>query len=484
MPLSPGTSLKLYSSPEALRPPRPTPIARKKPKAMKSTSRALTRKPRPRVKKEVPVIALNGARDDPFVVPPPALDTTPPEVPNENDTATPPVANTALPMIEGIPEPLGEDPTARAQEQVEQQRAEEERARQQQEALAQEQEAAYRQHEIQKLEQEARQRDEAQRRAAELQTLQKQERQQEEARMQEQRLAMEREERLKAEESARQQAALALQKHAEEQQKREQEEAARRALELAARQREEQDRLDAERRVRQAAELLAKKQDEEAARERERQRQAEELLARERERALVARQKTEAEAANARQPDPELVLGDASPSGNVRSTDLPVLPRNLMGGGLAGRALEQARRPDLLQDDVPPTPQPDGGDPPRRRASLFGKTDHDVGLMMYVESWRLKIERNGNLNYPQSSVDKAHGDPVVTVAIRSDGSVEDVVIHRSSGRPELDEAVRRIVRINARYSAFPPELARRYDVIEIRRAWNFDERLRIMEEVR
>jgi outer membrane biosynthesis protein TonB len=62
--------------------------------------------------------------------------------------------------------------------------------------------------------------------------------------------------------------------------------------------------------------------------------------------------------------------------------------------------------------------------------------------------------------------------------------VEDIVIHQSSGRTELDEAVRRIVRVNARYSAFPPELARRYDVIEIRRAWNFDDRVRILEEVR
>lgn len=104
--------------------------------------------------------------------------------------------------------------------------------------------------------------------------------------------------------------------------------------------------------------------------------------------------------------------------------------------------------------------------------------------MMYVEGWRLKIERNGNLNYQQSSAEKARGDPVVTVAIRSDGSVENVVIERSSGRAELDEAVRRIVRLNARYSAFPPELARRFDVIEIRRIWNFDDRLRILEEVR
>ena len=121
-------------------------------------------------------------------------------------------------------------------------------------------------------------------------------------------------------------------------------------------------------------------------------------------------------------------------------------------------------------------------DPARR--SIFGKLDTDIGLTMYIESWRLKIERNGRLNYAQSSRDQARGDPVVTVAIRSDGSVEGIVINRSSGRPELDESVRRIVRLNARYSAFPPALARKYDVIEIRRIWSFEDTLRIMEELR
>jgi TonB family protein len=75
-------------------------------------------------------------------------------------------------------------------------------------------------------------------------------------------------------------------------------------------------------------------------------------------------------------------------------------------------------------------------------------------------------------------------EPIVMVAIRSDGSVEDIIIHRSSGRPELDDAVRRIVRLNSRYGAFPPGLARKYDVIEIRRIWSFDDTLRLLEELR
>lgn len=154
------------------------------------------------------------------------------------------------------------------------------------------------------------------------------------------------------------------------------------------------------------------------------------------------------------------------------------------GGSLAARALAQARKTDNSAGLAPlPQPPMPAAEPARRR-SVLGRIDNDVGLMMYVESWRLKIERNGRLNYRQSLVDSAYTEPVVTVAVRSDGSVEEIIFHRSSGRPELDEAVRRIVRLNARYAAFPLELARRYDVIEIRRVWTFDGALRLLEETR
>jgi TonB family protein len=117
-----------------------------------------------------------------------------------------------------------------------------------------------------------------------------------------------------------------------------------------------------------------------------------------------------------------------------------------------------------------------------RRRSLIG-AERDVGLRMYVESWRSKIERNGTLNYRRSAGMRAPDNPIVTVSIRSDGSLEDIVIHRSSGLRELDEAVRRIAQLHAPYSAFPPELARQFDVIDIRRVWFFDNTLRIMDEM-
>ena len=49
----------------------------------------------------------------------------------------------------------------------------------------------------------------------------------------------------------------------------------------------------------------------------------------------------------------------------------------------------------------------------------------------------------------------------------------------SSGVPAIDEGIERIVRSQANYPAFPPALARQYDVVEIRRTWHFDVAVRL-----
>jgi TonB family protein len=74
---------------------------------------------------------------------------------------------------------------------------------------------------------------------------------------------------------------------------------------------------------------------------------------------------------------------------------------------------------------------------------------------------------------------QAHTDPLVTVAIRSDGSVESVTFVQSSGVAAIDEAIRRIVDSQKPYQVFPAALAREYDVIEIRRTWHFDMAIRL-----
>lgn len=265
-------------------------------------------------------------------------------------------------------------------------------------------------------------------------------------------------------------AALLLQQQAQQQtqaaQKLEEEENARRTQQLEVQRREESKKQEQAQIERQLLEQEARRQAERSE-QAARQKQAEQLAAKEQARELAARQ---------REAEPGADDHAAPPPSAAARQDVTEA-----AGGLAARALAQARQVDDLARAAHTT----AADPPAApRRSVFGSVDRDIGLTMYIESWRLKIERNGALNYAQSSRERARGDPIVTVVIRSDGSVEDIVINRSSGRPELDEAVRRIVRLNARYSSFPPNLARKYDVIEIRRIWNMDDRLRIQEEVR
>ena len=78
-----------------------------------------------------------------------------------------------------------------------------------------------------------------------------------------------------------------------------------------------------------------------------------------------------------------------------------------------------------------------------------------------------------------ASVAWPHTPPMVTLAIRSDGSVESVTFVASSGVPAIDAAIRRIVQSQAPYPPFPPGLTRDYDVLEIRRTWHIDTAIRL-----
>lgn len=108
------------------------------------------------------------------------------------------------------------------------------------------------------------------------------------------------------------------------------------------------------------------------------------------------------------------------------------------------------------------------------RRAVISATTRDAVFASYAEDWRRKMERVGNLNYPQDARDKGvYGRLKLRVDIRADGSLIDVRIQRGSGHPELDDAAIRIVRLAAPFAPFPPALARDYDQLAIIRSWNF-----------
>jgi membrane protein involved in colicin uptake len=114
-----------------------------------------------------------------------------------------------------------------------------------------------------------------------------------------------------------------------------------------------------------------------------------------------------------------------------------------------------------------------------RRYRLFGRTDPNAELILYAEAWARKIQLNMTFDMVREPAKQRHADPLVTVAIRRDGSVESVTFVQSSGVTAIDDAIRRIVYSQAPYQVFPPALASEYDVIEIRRTWYFDVAIRL-----
>jgi protein TonB len=86
----------------------------------------------------------------------------------------------------------------------------------------------------------------------------------------------------------------------------------------------------------------------------------------------------------------------------------------------------------------------------------------------------LKVERIGNLNYPEAARQlKLYGNLLITVAIKADGSVETIEINRSSGQRILDAAAMKIVEMAAPYAPFPADIQRDTDILHITRTWTF-----------
>jgi len=113
----------------------------------------------------------------------------------------------------------------------------------------------------------------------------------------------------------------------------------------------------------------------------------------------------------------------------------------------------------------------------RPRRQFIGARTQEYRFAQYVEDWRLKVERVGNLNYPSEAREKKiYGSLRLTVYIRADGSVENIDLDRTSGSKILDDAAIRIVKLAAPYAAFPDSIRKDTDILAITRTWTFTSR--------
>jgi len=110
----------------------------------------------------------------------------------------------------------------------------------------------------------------------------------------------------------------------------------------------------------------------------------------------------------------------------------------------------------------------------RTRRKAISTATREYIYATYMEAWRRKVERIGNLNYPSEARELGlFGSLILHVAVRSDGSLEGIRVVRSSGHDVLDQAAIRIVELAAPFAPFPANIKSETDVLDITRTWQF-----------
>ena len=155
------------------------------------------------------------------------------------------------------------------------------------------------------------------------------------------------------------------------------------------------------------------------------------------------------------------------------STDV----RYLTDAGSSGAVRE---RPLLI--DEPPVAQPGPQDEegpaklrgPEREELWITPDTRAATLAPYLDAWRRRVERIGTINYPTAARGgAAQASPVVEVGIAADGTLDRVIIRRTSGNPRLDQAALVILKLASPFDPFPPELAAQYRVLRFAYEWQF-----------
>jgi protein TonB len=118
-----------------------------------------------------------------------------------------------------------------------------------------------------------------------------------------------------------------------------------------------------------------------------------------------------------------------------------------------------------------------------RELALRGATSPDDKLLAdtresviasYLDGWKRRIERVGTLNFPNEARRRSmSGNPVLEVSIQANGTLESVIVRRTSGHRELDNAAVNIVKLAAPFDPFPAAMRAKYPVLRFAYEWQF-----------
>ncbi|HUW52201.1 MAG TPA: TonB family protein [Rhodanobacter sp.] len=108
----------------------------------------------------------------------------------------------------------------------------------------------------------------------------------------------------------------------------------------------------------------------------------------------------------------------------------------------------------------------------RPRKKFISANTKEYIYASYMRGWSDRVQRIGNLNYPERARrHKLYGDLLLTVGLNRDGSIKSITVIKSSGKPLLDNAAERIVRLAAPFPPLPADA--KVDELYITRTWEF-----------
>ena len=109
----------------------------------------------------------------------------------------------------------------------------------------------------------------------------------------------------------------------------------------------------------------------------------------------------------------------------------------------------------------------------RPKRKFISANTREYAYANYMAAWVARVERVGNLNYPDEARRRnLDGSLVLTVAINKDGSLERIDIIKPSGHQVLDDAAQRIVELSAPFPPVPRS-EEEIDILHITRTWQF-----------
>jgi protein TonB len=109
----------------------------------------------------------------------------------------------------------------------------------------------------------------------------------------------------------------------------------------------------------------------------------------------------------------------------------------------------------------------------RPKVKYLTANTREYAYAAYMRGWSDRVERVGNLNYPEEARRRGlHGNVLLTVVLNLDGSIKSIDVIQSSGYKTLDDAAKLIVRLAA---PFPPapHSGDHIDELNITRTWQF-----------